>query len=97
MDALPHFPHVALSAEKLLVWNGSGQVPLTFFEDLGRATGWDHTLYVERRPVLVNVCKVHLFVDYTRNRADSSIITRHQNLWIVTHDRRRWSIKQRSY
>lgn len=62
MDALPH---VVLSAEKLLVWDGSEQMPLTFFEDLGRT--------------------------------DSSIITRHQNLWIVTHDRRQWSIKQRSY
>jgi hypothetical protein len=41
--------------------------------------------------------KGHLFVEYSRNRADGSIITLHQNLWIVTYDGGRWGIKQRSY
>ena len=97
MDALLHFPHVILSGEKLIVWEGPGRMPPAFFEGLARTTGWARTLYVERRAVLVNARKVHLFVDYTRNRADGSVITRHQNLWVVTHDGGRWGIKQRSY
>ncbi len=97
MDALLHFPHVILSGERLIVWDTPGQMPVGFFEDLAGTTGWERTLYVERRPVLVNARKVHLFVDYTRNRADGSVITRHQNLWIVTQDSGRWGIKQRSY
>lgn len=60
MDALLHFPHVILSGEKLIVWDTPGQMPLGFFENLAGATGWEGTLYVERRPVLVNTRKVHL-------------------------------------
>lgn len=96
MDALLRFPHVILSGEELIVWDGPGQMPTTFFEDPARTTGWDRTLYVERRAVFVNTRKVHLLVDYTRNRADGSVITRHRNLWIVTEDGGRWGIKQRS-
>ncbi|MBR0683865.1 hypothetical protein GXW74_25550 [Roseomonas eburnea] len=97
MDALLHFPHVILSGEKLVVWDQPGQMPADFFEHLVRTTGWARTHYVELRAVLLNVRKVHLFVDYTRNRGDGSVISRHQNLWIVTQDEGRWGIKQRSY
>jgi hypothetical protein len=97
MDALLHFPHVILSGESLVVWDRPGRMPAGFFDDLAATTGWHHTAYVEKRPVLVNARKVHLFVDYTRNRADGTVITRHQNLWIVTLDGGRWGIKQRSY
>ncbi len=96
MDALLHFPHVILSAEQLIVWERPGQMPADFFATLA-GTGWHHTAYVERRVVLVTARKVHLFVDYTRNRADGTVLSRHQNLWIVTEDRGRWGIKQRSY
>lgn len=97
MDALLHFPHVILSGEQLIVWDAPGRMSTGFFEDLARTTGWDRTVYVERRPVLVSARKVHLVVEYTRNRADGSVVTRHQNLWIITHDAGRWGIKQRSY
>ena len=97
MDALLHFPHVILSAEKLLIWDAPGALPVTFFDDLARDTGWTHTAYREKLPVLVSPRKVHLVVDYSRNRADGSVITHHRNLWIVTHESGRWGIKQRSY
>lgn len=97
MDALLHFPHVILSGAKLIVWDEPGQMPAHFFEHLVRTTGWARTHYVELRAVLLNVHKVHLFVDYTRNQGDGSVISRHQNLWIVTQDGGRWGIKQRSY
>lgn len=97
MDAQLHFPHVILSAEQRVVWERPGQMPVDFFERLAATTGWARTVYLAQRPVLVGVRKVHLFVDYTRNRADGSVITRHQNLWIVTQEAGRWGIKQRSY
>ena|SRR5581483_7003491 len=97
MDALLHFPHVILSAETLIIWDRPGQLPPTFFDDLSAGTGWHHTEYVERRSVLVCVRKVHLLVDYTRNRADGTVISRHQNMWTVTREAGRWGIKQRSY
>ena len=36
MDALLHFPHVILSAEKLVIWNAPGALPPDFFNDLAR-------------------------------------------------------------
>ena len=96
MDALLRFPHVILSGEKLVVWDAPGRMPPTFFDDLARTIGWHRTACVGRRPVLVSTRKVHLFVDYTRNRADGSAITRHRNLWIMTRDGGRWGIKQGS-
>jgi ribosomal protein S18 acetylase RimI-like enzyme len=97
MDARLHFPHVILSGERLIVWDGPGQMPQGFFDDLTRTTGWDRTITTGRQAVLVSTRKVHLLMDYTRNRADGSVITRHRNLWVVTHDGGRWGIKQRSY
>lgn len=97
MDDLLHFPHVILSGEQLVIWPERGQMPATFFDDMIASTGWDRTVYLERRPVLVNARKVHVLVDYTRNRADGTVITRHRNLWVVTQEAGRWGIKQRSY
>lgn len=97
MDALLHFPHVILSGETLIVWKTPGQLAAGFFEDLAAETGWDHSTYHAKRAVLVSPRKVHLLVEYSRDRADGSIISRHANLWIVTFDGGRWGIKQRSY
>lgn len=97
MDSLLHFPHVILSGETLIVWKAPGQLAAGFFEDLTAATGWDHSTYHAKRAVLVNPRKVHLLIEYSRDRADGSIISRHANLWIVTFDDGRWGIKQRSY
>ena len=97
MDASLHFPHVILSGEKLVVWEKPGQLPASFFEELEARTGWSRTIYHDKKVVLVSPRKVHLVVRYSRNRADNSIITMHENLWIVTKDVGRWAIKQRSY
>ena len=97
MDALLHFPHVILSGEQLVIWDGPGQLPASFFEDLARTTGWARSTYQRKEAVLVSPRKVHLLVEYSRDRADGSAASRHRNLWIVTSENHRWGIKQRSY
>jgi len=97
MDAHLHFPHVIMSAETLVVWDTPNQVPADFFDVMTRDSGWDRTVYVDRQAVLVSPRKVHLLVTYTRNRADGSVISQHENLWIVTQEAGRWGIKARSY
>src|SRR4051794_9659559 len=71
MDALLHFPHIILSGEKLIIWDEPGQVDPGYFADL-KASGWSHSVYHEKKPLLVSTRKVHLLVDYTRNRGDGS-------------------------
>ena len=97
MDALLHFPHVILSAEKLVIWNAPGALPPDFFNDLARETGWAYTVSLGNRAVLVSPCKVHLLVEYSRNREDGAVLSTHSNFWIVTYDSGRWGIKERSY
>ena len=97
MDTHLHFPHIILSGEQLVIWSEPGNLPASFFDDLQRDTGWAETRYQCKNPVLVSPRKVHLVVEYTRNRADGSVASSHTNLWIVTLDGGRWGIKQRSY
>ena len=96
VEKLLHFPHIILLGEELSIWETPGQVTAKFFDELA-ATGWTYSRYLEKRPVLVSPRKVHFVVVYTRNRADGSVITHHENLWILTKDQGRWGIKQRSY
>ena len=97
MDAHLHFPHIILLGEQLLIWNEPGNLPASFFDNLQRDTGWVESRYQRKDAVLVSPRKVHLVVEYTRNRADGSVASSHSNLWIITYDGGRWGIKQRSY
>lgn len=97
MDDLLHFPHLILAGEKLTIWKTPGQLPPRFFDDLATATGWARSTYHAKRVVLAAPRKVHLLIDYSRDRADGTIISRHANLWIVTCEGGRWGVKQRSY
>jgi hypothetical protein len=96
MDSLLHFPHVMFSGEELLIWKHPGQLPNDFFAQLV-STGWAKTVYESKTPVLVSSNKVHFRVNYTRRRADESVITSHENLWIVVKANGKWLIALRSY
>jgi hypothetical protein len=97
MDSFLHFPHVILSGERLVIWEKPGNISPAFFDDLAKSTGWAKSTYHRKHAVLVSPRKVHLVIDYSRDRADGSIISRHINMWIITFDGGRWGIKQRSY
>lgn len=96
MDATLHFPHIILADEHLVLWKTPGQLSPTYFDDLA-ATGWSRSTYHDKQPVLVAPTKVHLLIDYSRDRADGTAISRHANLWIVTREAGRWGVKLRSY
>lgn len=95
MDAQLHFPHVIMTGGALTVWKAPGQLPLSFFDDLS-ATGWARSTYHDRQVVLAGADKLHVRVDYSRDRADGSEISRHAGLWILTREAGRWGIKARS-
>lgn len=96
MDAHLHFPHVILAGERLIVWKAPGQLPAGYFDDLA-AEGWARSIYHETRVVLAGADKVHVLVDYSRDGENGEVLSRHQNLWIVTFEDGRWGIKARSY
>lgn len=96
MDAELHFPHVMLSGSERLNWPQAGQHPSDFFEKL-RETGWHHTRYEVKEPVLVSRDKVHFVVTYSRRNTGGDVLSMHKNLWIVTRVTGKWGISLRSY
>ena len=97
MDGELHFPHIMLSGAERLEWLEPGQHPANFFDAL-KATGWNHTRYEAKEPVLVSQDKVHFVVTYSRRNAEDKVLSTHRNLWIVTRrDDERWGIALRSY
>ena len=96
MDGQLHFPHVMLSGASRLEWRHPGQHPADLFDQL-RASGWHHTRYESKQPVLVSQDKVHFVVSYSRCNAGDEALSQHTNLWIVTRVDGRWGISLRSY
>lgn len=96
MDRELHFPHVMFSGPEQLVWQQAGQHPPEFFAGL-RESGWHHTRYETKQPVLVSRDKVHFVLVYTRHAADDTVLSVHRNLWVLTRIAGRWGIAVRSY
>jgi hypothetical protein len=96
MDEMLHFPHYVVSGSTVIEWRERGQLPEAFFNDLVKQ-GWHHTSFTTREVILVSTDKVHFRIRYTRERKDNSILTAHENIWIVTRKNGRWGILLRSY
>jgi hypothetical protein len=89
-----HFPHYRLAGGRMRVWDQPG----TYLSDfLARAgADWYHSEWDFRKVITAAVTKVHLDVQFTRYRADSSVIGSFRSLWIVTKDDGRWAVAARS-
>jgi hypothetical protein len=59
--------------------------------------GWKRTVYRDREVLLVSPDKVHFRIRYTRERADGTVITEYENIWILIYKNNRWGIELRSY
>lgn len=96
MDSELHFPHSLLAASEEHVWHSPGQHPTALFDEL-RKVGWAFTQYESITPLVVSPKKVHFSVAYSRRRADGSVLTQHENIWVVVCRDSRWGIVWRSY
>lgn len=96
MDDFLHFPHYLLSGNELIEWRTRGQLPETFFDDL-KKQGWMKTVTQKREVILVSDNKVHFKVRYTREKDDGTILSVHENMWIVIFKDNKWGIFLRSY
>jgi hypothetical protein len=97
MDACLHFPHIILGVDDCTIWEEPNRYEPDYFEKFAAKTGWYRTVNTENRVVCTNPNKVHVVVDYVRERADGSEIARFSNLWILTCSGGRWGIKERSH
>ena len=90
-----HFPHVRLASATVRTWEAPGSYRIADF--LGRAgDGWHESRWDERHPIHAGPDKVHFDVQFSRWRADGSLIGRYRSLWIVTWRDGRWGVQARS-
>lgn len=89
-----HFPHYRLASGKMQVW----EIPDSYLADFhARAgAGWHHSLWDFRNLIAAGPEKIHLDVQFTRYRADNSIMGSYRSLWIVAKLDGRWAVQARS-
>ena len=89
-----HFPHYRLAGGKMRVWDEPGAYLGDFLARAG--ADWHHSEWDFRQVIAAGPAKVHLDVQFTRYRADNSVIGSFRSLWIVTDDCGRWAVAARS-
>lgn len=65
------------------------------FESLP-ATGWDRSIWVQRRIVTISETKVHVDTKFRRLRKDGSEIGTYDSLYVLINVNGRWGVKMRS-
>ena len=89
-----HFPHYRLAGGKMQVW----EKPDTYLADFHKRAGpdWHHTLWDFRNVIVAGPEKIHFDVQFTRYRADNSVLGTYRSLWIVAKLDGRWAVQARS-
>ena len=89
-----HFPHYRLAGTRMQVW----QTPDAYFADfLARAgEGWHHTKWDFRNVISASRDKVHVALQFTRYRADDSVLGSFRSIWTITLIGGRWAAQLRS-
>jgi hypothetical protein len=89
-----HFPHYRLAGGNMRLWDQPGAYLGDFLARAG--ADWHHSQWDFRRVIAAGPAKVHLDVQFTRYRANNSVIGSFRSLWIVTEHRGRWAVAARS-
>ena len=96
MDAAFHFPHVRIASGRIIHMESPASRVPDFFEKFVAATGWHYSLWDYRRAVQSTDDKVHFAVQFSRYRADGSLIGVYPSMWIVAQIDGRWGVQARS-
>ena len=90
------FPHYRLASGKMSVLEKAGlRDPAKVFGELQK-TGWDHSQWDHRNIIQASADKVHVDTEFSRYRADGSLIGHFESLYILTKEDGKWGIKFRS-
>lgn len=95
LQATLHFPHYRLAAEGMQVFERPEDYTLAaFFARAG--DGWARSAWDFRRVIAAGPGKVHLDVQFTRYRADGSVLGAFRSLYVLARREGRWGIALRS-
>jgi hypothetical protein len=96
MDAVMRFPHVRAAANKLFIYDAPGSNPMDLFKKLVELQGWHRSAWTEIRLLQSSPIKAHYAVQYTRYRADGSVIGIFDSLYVFTTIDGDWKLQFRS-
>jgi hypothetical protein len=91
-----HFPHVRFHSGTVTVMEKPEDLQMLVWTRKGQAADWGHSSWDYVEPFDAGPDKVHFRVQFTRYRADGSVIGRYKSLYIVTCKSGRWAIQGRS-
>ena len=80
------YPHVRLASGTVRIWNDIDEaIPAmeTAMAALHERAGWDHSVWDHRNIIHARAEKVHLDVQFTRYRADGSVIGVYPAVYMV--------------
>ena len=92
------FPHIRLASGTVRVWQAAEEATAAMERNIPalRRSGWDHSVWDHRRVIHSAPEKVHLDVQFTRYRADGSVIGVYPAIYVVVSQDDRWLIQCRS-
>ena len=95
-EKMLHFPHYRLASGNMRVLNKPGEQDVERISNNLTARGWHHSGWDRRNIVHASESKVHVDTQFTRYRADDSVIVSYESLYVLTYEEGRWGIKLRS-
>jgi hypothetical protein len=92
------YPHVRLASGRVRIWESIDEAVPAMEQGIAalRASGWDHSVWDHRNLIHEGAAKVHFDVQFTRFRADGSVIGVFPAVYVVVEQDGRWLIQARS-
>jgi hypothetical protein len=95
-EAALHFPHYRIASGSVSVLPDPSTLPVLFERFIAAMPDWDHSAWERRQVVHSGPDKVHIDTRFTRYRADGSVLSSYDSLYIVTKQDGRWGVLARS-
>ncbi len=89
-----HFPSVRIASGSVRIINSPADLEQSF-GNLA-ASGWDHSGWEKRQVVQCGDMKAHMLTTFVRYRADGSVLSKFDSLYIVEFKNSRWALTARS-
>jgi hypothetical protein len=90
-----NFPSIRFASNSMAVIDAPGWHKADMF-DKNLGDGWHHSAWDRRNVIHAGSDKVHFDTEFTRYRADGSVIGAYDSIYIVTCEEGHWGIKCRS-
>jgi hypothetical protein len=91
-----HFPHYRIAGGRMEIFETAADYGIANFHARNDTGGWAYTKWDHRHMVHGDAAKVHFDVQFTRYRADDSVLGQYKSLWIVTKRSDKWGVMARS-